>query len=243
MSAASAGGQGGPGARPPQISASVLNADFATLGEEVRRADRGGADSIHLDVMDGHFVDNITLGPVVVEALRPYSALPFHSHLMISQPLRYVRTFAEAGSDLVVFHLEAGDDPQLVIAAIRGTGRGAGLAINPETPAEAAHPYLAEIDLLLVMTVNPGWGGQAFMTEVLPKLAALRREATARGLDLPIGVDGGVNLDTIGKAHAAGGDVLVTGQALYGADGDLRPVVDELRGAALSAAAWTPVKG
>ena len=231
------------GVRPPQISASVLNADFAMLGEEVRRADRGGVDSIHLDVMDGHFVDNITLGPVVVEALRPHSALPFHSHLMISQPLRYVRAFAEAGSDLVVFHLEADDEPPAVISAIRATGRGAGLAINPETPAEAALPYLGEIDLLLVMTVNPGWGGQPFMTEVLPKLAALRREATARGLDLPMGVDGGVNLDTIGKAHAAGGDVLVTGKALYGADGDLRPVVDELRGAALSAAAWTPVKG
>jgi len=233
----------GPGARPPQISASVLNADFAMLGEEVRRADRGGVDSIHLDVMDGHFVHNITLGPVVVEALRPHSTLPFHSHLMISQPLRYARAFAEAGSDLVVFHLEAGDDPREVIAAIRETGRAAGLAINPETPAEAAQPYLAEIDLLLVMTVNPGWGGQPFMTEVLPKLAALRQEATARRLDLPIGVDGGVNLDTIGMAHAAGGDVLVTGKALYGADGDLQPVVDELRGAALSAAAWTPVKG
>ena len=230
-------------ARAPQISASVLNADFARLGEEVRRAESGGVDSIHLDVMDGHFVDNITLGPVVVEALRPHSALPFHSHLMISQPLRYVRAFAEAGSDIVVFHLEADDDPQEVIAAIRDGGRGAGLAINPETPGEAAHPYLSTIDLLLVMTVHPGWGGQPFMAEVLPKLAALRGEATARGLDLPIGVDGGVNLATIGAAHAAGGDVLVAGKALYGTDGDLRPVVDGLRGAALGADASTPVIG
>jgi ribulose-phosphate 3-epimerase len=221
-----------PADRPPQISASVLNADFAALGDEVRRADDGGVDSIHLDVMDGHFVGNITMGPVAVEALRPHSSLPYHSHLMISQPLRYVRAFADAGSDLVIFHLEARDPVVDVIEAVRMTGRQVGLAINPETPAEAAHPWLEAIDLLLVMTVNPGWGGQPFMTEVLPKLAALRREATARGLDLPIGVDGGVNLETIGSAHAAGGDVLVTGKALYETDGDLRPAVGALRDAA-----------
>ena len=126
-----------------------------------------------------------------------------------------MEAFAEAGSDVVIFHLEADDDPAAVIEAIRAAGKQAGLAINPETPAEAAHPYLDRVDMLLVMTVHPGWGGQPFMTEVLPKLAALRREAEARGLDLPIGVDGGVNLGTIGSAHAAGGDVLVAGQALY----------------------------
>lgn len=216
----------------PEISASILNADFAHLGAEVRRADAGGVDSIHLDVMDGHFVENITMGPVVVEAVRPHSALPFHSHLMISSPLRYAEAFANAGSDIVVFHVEADDDPTTVIAAIHRTGRGAGLALNPETPAEAAHPYLEEIDLLLVMTVNPGWGGQPFMTEVLPKLAALRAEATRRGLELPIGVDGGVGPDTIGAAYAAGGNVLVTGSALYQHEGDLAPVVAALRDAA-----------
>jgi ribulose-phosphate 3-epimerase len=226
--------------RSPQISASILNADFATLGAEVRRAVDGGVDSIHLDVMDGHFVGNITMGPVVVEAVRPHGTLPFHSHLMISQPLRYVRAFAEAGSDIVIFHVEADDDPADVIAAIRRAGRGAGLALNPETPAEAAHPFLEQLDLLLVMTVNPGWGGQPFMTEVLPKLAALRHEAEARGLDLPIGVDGGVNLQTIGPAHAAGGDVLVAGKALYGTEGDLRGVVDALRAAASSAGTSEP---
>jgi ribulose-phosphate 3-epimerase len=229
--------------RPPQISASVLNADFARLGDEVRRAVDGGVDSIHLDVMDGHFVENISVGPVVVEALRHHATLPFHSHLMISQPLRYVRAFAEAGSDLVIFHLEADDDPAEVIAAIHASGRQPGLAINPETPAEAAHPFLDQVDLLLVMTVHPGWGGQPFMTEVLPKLAALHAAAAARGLDLPIGVDGGVNLQSIGSAYAAGGDVLVAGKALYGTDGDLRPVVDALRGAALGAGASTPVRG
>jgi ribulose-phosphate 3-epimerase len=229
--------------RPPQISASILNADFGRLGEEVRRADAGGVDSIHLDVMDGHFVRNITMGPVVVEAVRPHSELPFHSHLMISRPLQYVEAFAEAGSDVVIFHLEADDDPLATIDAIRAAGRQAGLALNPETPAEAAHPFLDRIDMLLVMTVNPGWGGQPFMTEVLPKLAALRREAEARGLDLPIGVDGGVNLETIGPAHAAGGDVLVTGKALYENEGDLRPVVAALRAAALASDASMPIGG
>ena len=229
--------------RPPHISASILNADFARLGEEVRRADVGGVDSIHLDVMDGHFVRNITMGPVAVDAVRPHSRLPFHSHLMISRPLEYVAAFAEAGSDIVIFHLEADDDPEAVIGAIRATGRQPGLAINPETPAEAAHPLLDRIAMLLVMTVNPGWGGQPFMTEVLPKLAALRREAEARGLDLPIGVDGGVNLETIRSAYAAGGDVLVTGKALYAGAGDLRPVVDALRLAALATDAPMPIGG
>jgi ribulose-phosphate 3-epimerase len=220
--------------RPPQISASVLNADFSRLGDEVQRAVAGGVDSIHLDVMDGHFVANITMGPVVVEAVRSHAALPYHSHLMISEPLRYARAFAEAGSDLIAFHVEADDDPDAVIEEIHRTGRGAGLALNPETPAEAVLPYLERIDLLLVMTVNPGWGGQAFITDVLPKLSSLREEADRRGLDLPIAVDGGVNLATIGHAYAAGGDVLVTGSALYANPGDLEPVVQALRDAARS---------
>jgi ribulose-phosphate 3-epimerase len=177
-------------------------------------------------------VENITMGPVVVEAVRPHTPLPYHSHLMISQPLRYVRAFADAGSDVIAFHLEADDDPEAVIDEIHRAGRGAGLAINPETPSERALPYLEHIDLLLVMTVNPGWGGQAFMTDVLPKLAVLRAEAEARGLELPIAVDGGVNLQTIGPAFAAGGDVLVTGSALYDTEGDLGPVVRALREAA-----------
>jgi ribulose-phosphate 3-epimerase len=230
-------------ARPPHISASILNADFACLGDEVRRAVAGGVDSIHLDVMDGHFVRNITLGPVVVEAVRPYATLPYHSHLMISRPLEYARAFADAGSDVVIFHLETVDDPDDVIAAIRGAGRQAGLAINPETPAETALPLLERIDMLLVMTVHPGWGGQALIPEVLPKLRALRDEAQRRGLDLPIGVDGGVNLDTIAAAYAAGGDVLVTGKALYEHAGDLAPVVGGLRDVAAGADAGSAASG
>jgi ribulose-phosphate 3-epimerase len=227
----------GPAARQPQISASILNADFAKLGSEVRRASDGGVDSIHLDVMDGHFVPNITMGPVVVEAVRSESSLPFHSHLMISEPLRYVNAFAQAGSDLIVFHVEADGDPHALVERIHATGRGAGLAINPETPGEAVVPYLEEIDLLLVMTVHPGFGGQEFIAEVLPKLRVLRTEAERRNLDLPIGVDGGVKEDTIGAAYAAGGDVLVVGSGLYRHAGDLGPVVHELRRASLAGAA------
>jgi ribulose-phosphate 3-epimerase len=219
-------------ARPPQISASILTADFARLGDEVRRAVEGGVDSIHLDVMDGHFVDNITMGPVVVASLRPHSTLPYHSHLMVSQPLRHAGAFMDAGSDLVAFHVEADDDAGEVIDAIHRAGRGAGLALNPETPAQAVLPYLDRIELLLVMTVHPGWGGQAFMPDVLPKLAALRDEAGRRGLDLAIGVDGGIHLKTIGRAYAAGADVLVAGSALYDAQEDLRPTVEALRAAA-----------
>ena len=218
--------------REPQISASILNADFARLGEEVRRADAGGVDSIHLDVMDGHFVDNLTMGPVVVEAVRPATALPFHSHLMISHPLAYADRFAEAGSDLIVFHVEADDEPGAVIEAIVRAGRRPGIALNPETGGDAVHPYLDRVDMVLVMTVHPGWGGQSFITDVLPKMRALRAEIDRRDLPVQIGVDGGVNLDTIGDAHAAGGEVLVTGSALYGTDGDLAPTVAALRAAA-----------
>jgi ribulose-phosphate 3-epimerase len=219
---------------PPQISASILTADFARLGDEVRRADDAGVDSIHLDVMDGHFVDNLTLGPAIVGAVRPVTSLPFHSHLMITNPLAHAERFAEAGSDLIVFHVEADDEPAAVIEAIERAGKRPGIALNPETTAEAVHPYLERVDLLLVMTVNPGWGGQPFIGEVLPKLSALRDETERRGLRLPIGVDGGVNLDTIGSAHAAGGEVLVTGSSLYSTDGDLTPTVAALRAAAIA---------
>jgi ribulose-phosphate 3-epimerase len=216
----------------PQISASILNADFARLGSEIERAVAAGVDSIHLDVMDGHFVDNISFGPVVVEALRPHTSLPFHSHLMIRQPLRYIERFVHAGSDLIAFHVEADDEPERVIDAIRQAGRKAGIALNPETPAEAVVPFLGAVDLLLVMTVHPGFGGQAFINEVLPKLAWLRDEVDRRGIALPIAVDGGVKLETIGAAHAAGGDLFVVGSAFYGAEGPLDQAVRALRIAA-----------
>jgi ribulose-phosphate 3-epimerase len=220
--------------RAPQISASILNADFARLGAEVERAAAGGVDSIHLDVMDGHFVDNLTFGPVVVDSIRGRTALPFHSHLMIRNPLAFAGRFADAGSDLIVFHVEADDDPATVIAAIEAAGRRPGIALNPETAADAVLPWLERVDLLLVMTVHPGWGGQAFIPEVLPKMRALADEIDRRGLDLPIGVDGGVKRETIAAAHRSGGAVLVVGSGLYSTDGDLAPTVAELRAAALA---------
>ena len=220
-----------------QISASVTTADFGHLADEVRRADAGGVDSIHLDVMDGNFVDNITFGPAVIAAVRPASALPYHSHLMISHPLRYAERFAEAGSDLLIFHVEADDAPDAVIDAIIAAGKRPGLAINPETPPEAVHRHLERVDLLLVMTVHPGWGGQTFLYDVLPKMAALRDEIARRGLPLPIGVDGGVNRETIGPAFAAGGRVMVTGNVLYSIDGDLGPAVRSLRDASVAGGA------
>lgn len=218
--------------RSAHLSASILNADFARLGEEVERATAAGVDSIHLDVMDGHFVDNLTMGPVVAEAIRSHSALPFHSHLMIGRPLAYADRFAQAGSDVIVFHVEAEDDPRAVIAEIERAGKRPGIALNPETPADAVLPWLERVDLLLVMTVHPGWGGQAFLDDVVPKLRSLRDEIDRRALDVEVGVDGGVNLDTIGIAHASGGDVLVVGSALYSTAGDLAPTVAALRDAA-----------
>ncbi|HEY6607567.1 MAG TPA: ribulose-phosphate 3-epimerase [Candidatus Limnocylindria bacterium] len=216
------------------ISASILNADFATLGDDVARAADAGVDSIHLDVMDGHFVDNLTFGPVVIGSIRDRTDLPFHSHLMISNPLAHAARFAEAGSDVIVFHVEADDDPAAVISAIKNAGKRPGLALNPQTPAAAATPWLDRIDLLLVMTVHPGWGGQAFIEDVLPKIRALHAEIASRGLELPIGVDGGVNRETIGRATAAGGEIMVVGSALYGSVGDLGPTVAALRAAAIA---------
>ena len=151
---------------------------------------------------------------------------------MISNPLAYVERFADAGSDLIIFHVEADDDPATVIEAIERAGKRPGIALNPDTAAESVHPYLDRLDLVLVMTVHPGWGGQPFIREVLPKLSGLRDEIARRGRDVPIGVDGGVNLETIGAAHSAGGAVLVTGSSLYSTDGDLAPTVAALRAAA-----------
>ena len=222
--------------RSPHLSASILNADFARLGAGVERATAAGVDSVHLDVMDGHFVDNISFGAPVVAALRPRTTLPFHAHLMVDHPLAFVDGFVGAGSDLIVCHVEAADDPNAVIAAIHAGGRQAGVALNPDTPAEAVHPFLEHVELLLVMTVEPGFGGQVFRADVLPKLASIRAEADRRALDLPIGVDGGVGLDTIGRSFAAGGDVLVTGTSLYSQAGELTSVVQAFRAAARAGA-------
>ncbi len=198
-----------------RIAPSILSADFAKLGEEVRAVSEAGADYIHIDIMDGHFVPNLTIGPLVVEALRPHSERPFDVHLMISPVDIFVPAFAEAGADIITVHPEAGPHLHRTIQLIKSLGKQAGVALNPATPVAAIEPVLDEIDLVLVMSVNPGFGGQAFIPSMLDKIAALRRiiDAGARAIDLE--VDGGVNAETAPQAIAAGADVLVAGSATF----------------------------
>jgi ribulose-phosphate 3-epimerase len=195
------------------IAPSILSADFAELGEEVRAVTAAGADWIHVDVMDGHFVPNITIGPAVVAALRPHSALPFDVHLMIAPCDPYLAAFAEAGADLISIHVEAGPHLHRSLQAIRALGKKAGVVLNPGTPASHVAPVLDLIDLVLVMTVNPGFGGQAFIRPGLDKVAELKALIGQRPIRLE--VDGGVNSDTAGSVAAAGADTLVAGSAVF----------------------------
>jgi len=198
-----------------RVAPSILAADFAKLGEEVRAIAAAGADYIHIDVMDGHFVPNITIGPPVVAALRPHSTLPFDVHLMIAPVDPFIAEFAAAGADIITIHPEAGHHLHSSVQQIKALGKKAGIAINPATPVSIVDPILGDIDLIVVMSVNPGFGGQAFIPSSLHKLAALRARIDASGRAIDLEVDGGINEQTAPQVIAAGADVLAAGSACF----------------------------
>ena len=198
-----------------RIAPSILAADFAKLGDELRAVTEAGADYIHIDVMDGHFVPNITIGPDVVGALRAHSALPFDVHLMLSPVDPFIPLFAEAGADIITVHPESGAHLHRSVQLVKSLGKKVGVALNPATPIEAIDEVLGELDLVLVMSVNPGFGGQAFITSQLDKIRALRARIDAAGRTIDLEVDGGINFTTAGAAIEAGADVLVAGTATF----------------------------
>ena len=210
------------------ISPSILASDFSRLGEESAAVAAAGADLLHIDVMDGHFVPNITLGIPVVKSLRKATEIPFDLHLMISEPLRYIPAFADAGADYITVHAESDGSTEEAVALIRSLGKKAGVSVKPGTPAEEVFPYLDRLDMVLVMTVEPGFGGQSFMFDMLPKIRRIREECARRGLSTLIEVDGGITRETIPLAAEAGADVFVAGSFVFGA-ADRAAAIRQLR--------------
>lgn len=198
-----------------KVAPSILSADFRKLEAEIRKVETAGADYIHIDIMDGHFVPNITMGPLVVKAVRQCTRLPLDVHLMIENPDRYIPDFAKAGADIITIQVEAANDLAADIELIRQNNARPGLVVNPATGLEQVLPLLDKVDMVLLMTVNPGFEGQKFMSDVLPKIKQLRQEIEKRKLKVELEVDGGINLDTAPKAVKAGADVLVAGSAVY----------------------------
>jgi ribulose-phosphate 3-epimerase len=198
-----------------KIAPSILSADFSRLGDEVRAVEHAGADFIHVDVMDGHFVPNITIGPMIVEAVKRVTKLPLDVHLMISNPDQYVKDFREAGADFITVHAEAVNHLHRSVQIIRETGAGTGVSLNPASPLQLLEHVLEDLDIVLIMTVNPGFGGQQFIEGMIPKIKRLRETIKKKGLGTQIEVDGGINPDTAGLVASAGADIFVAGSAIF----------------------------
>ncbi|REJ10828.1 ribulose-phosphate 3-epimerase [Halobacillus trueperi] len=211
-----------------KIAPSILASDFSKLGEEIKDVERGGADYIHVDVMDGHFVPNITIGPLIVDHIRPVTDLPLDVHLMIENPDQYIEAFAKAGSDIITVHQEACPHLHRTIQLIKSHGVKAGVVINPATPAETIRPILQDVDLVLLMTVNPGFGGQSFIHSVVPKIEQISQWREEEGLSFEIEIDGGVKVETAKLCTAAGADVLVAGSAIFNQE-DRKKAIEEIR--------------
>lgn len=212
-----------------KIAPSILSADFSKLGEEIIAVDQAGADYIHIDVMDGHFVPNITIGPLIVEAIRPATKLPLDVHLMIENPDQYIEAFTKAGADIITVHVEACRHLHRTIQSIKSFGIKAGVVLNPATPVESIQHIISDIDMVLLMSVNPGFGGQTFIPEVLPKIRKVKEMAEQKGLSLEIEIDGGVNPETARQCMEAGATVLVAGSAVYNQE-DYKQAISQLRG-------------
>jgi len=213
-----------------KISPSILSADFSILGDEIKSLEKAGADLIHIDVMDGHFVPNITMGPPIIKMVRKCTKLPFDVHLMISPVEKYIKAFADAGSDIITIHPEATDNLKRAIGTIKSLGKKAGVSLNPKTPISALMDVINDIDLILIMSVNPGFAGQSFMGEVLPKVTELRKMINDKKLKIDIEIDGGINFETASLAVKAGANILVSGTTIF--SGSLKDNIQKLRNCA-----------
>ncbi|UCD92783.1 MAG: ribulose-phosphate 3-epimerase [Methanobacteriota archaeon] len=212
-----------------KVAPSILSADFGKLGDEIKAIEEGGADLVHVDVMDGNFVPNITIGPVVVKSIRPLTEMPFDVHLMVQKPQDYVEDFIKAGADILTVHVESDHSPHETIKQIHDMGKQAGVVLNPGTPFHIAKDFLNEIEMILIMTVNPGFGGQKFMPEVIPKIKEAKDYIDSQGLSIDLEVDGGITSENAGEVASAGGNILVAGSFVY--RGNPKETIASLRAA------------